>query len=73
MSKTRGEMMAYLLGIDLGSSSVKASVLDAASGRAVASAFYPENEQPIDASRSGFAEQSPRMWYENARAAVRQA
>lgn len=43
----------YLLGYDIGSSSVKASLVDAASGKCVASAFYPKTEAPILAVKQG--------------------
>jgi xylulokinase len=56
----------YLLGFDLGSSSVKACLLDADSGTAVASAFFPAVEMTIDAPQSGFAEQQPELWWQNA-------
>lgn len=56
----------YFLGFDLGSSSVKACLLDADSGVAVASAFFPETEMPIDAPQPGFAEQQPEAWWQNA-------
>lgn len=56
----------YLLGFDLGSSSVKACLLDAESGTAVASAFFPETELSIDAPQPGFAEQNPETWWQNA-------
>jgi len=65
--------MDFLLGIDLGSSSVKASVLNAATGRCEGSAFHPKSEQPIDSPRPGWAEQDPAMWYAHARQAVREA
>ena len=52
----------YLLGYDIGSSSVKASLVDALSGRCVASAFNPKTEAPIRSSRPGWAEQDPRSW-----------
>jgi xylulokinase len=67
-----GELM-YLLGIDVGSSSVKASLLDVATGRCVGSAFYPKEEMGIDSPQPGFAEQDPQVWYNNARAAVHDA
>lgn len=47
----------YLLGFDVGSSSVKASLVDADSGVCVASAFYPEKEASVIAVKSGWAEQ----------------
>lgn len=46
----------YLLGYDIGSSSVKASIVDAQSGKCAASAFYPKAEAPIIALKSGWAE-----------------
>ena len=63
----------YLLGIDVGSSSVKASLLDAATGTCAGSAFYPKTEQVIESPQSGFAEQDPQAWCDCARAAVRDA
>lgn len=57
----------YLLGYDIGSSSVKASIVDAQSGKCAASAFYPKSEAPIIALRSGWAEQNPSSWWENLR------
>lgn len=53
----------YLLGIDVGSSSVKVSVLDANSGKVVGSASSPKTEMKIDAPQSGFAEQNPTDWW----------
>lgn len=61
----------YLLGFDVGSSSVKASLVDADSGACVASAFYPEKEASIIAVKSGWAEQEPRTWWENAKLSLR--
>jgi xylulokinase len=63
----------FLLGIDVGSSSVKASLLEAATGICAGSAFYPKTEQKIDAPQPGFAEQDPQSWYDCARDAVRDA
>nr|MCU0408534.1 FGGY family carbohydrate kinase [Bacteroidales bacterium] len=59
-----------LLGIDLGSSSVKASVIDGETGMCLASAFHPKEEMKIIASRPGWAEQDPADWWENIRLAV---
>ncbi|WP_077922506.1 xylulokinase [Spirosoma sp. 209] len=56
----------YFLGFDLGSSSVKACLLDAESGKAVASVFFPETEMAIDSPQPGFAEQQPEQWWHNA-------
>ncbi len=60
-----------LLGIDLGSSSVKASVLDGENGKCLVSATYPEQEMEILALKPGWAEQDPEKWWENLGAAVR--
>lgn len=51
------------LGIDIGSSSVKVSLMDITTGECVASASNPSPEMPIDAPRSGWAEQDPDMWW----------
>lgn len=59
-----------LLGIDLGTSSVKVSVTDAANGSILASAQYPGIEMPITASQPGWAEQSPEEWWQNVQQAI---
>jgi xylulokinase len=55
----------YLLGFDIGSSSVKASLVDAQSGKRVASAFYPKVEMEIKSVEAGWAEQDPESWWKN--------
>ena len=55
----------YLLGYDIGSSSVKASLVDAQTGKCVSSAFYPKSEAAIIAVKPGWAEQDPSSWWEN--------
>ena len=57
----------YLLGFDVGSSSVKASLVNADSGKCVASAFFPEKEAPIMAVKAGWAEQDPESWWQYAK------
>ena len=57
----------YLLGFDVGSSSVKASLVDADSGACAASAFFPESEAPIKAVKAGWAEQEPESWWNYAK------
>ncbi|MFZ2338382.1 MAG: FGGY family carbohydrate kinase [Bacteroidales bacterium] len=59
-----------ILGIDLGSSSVKASVIDGESGECLASAFYPKDEMKIVAINPGWAEQDPEDWWLNLQASV---
>ena len=60
----------YLLGYDIGSSSVKASLVDAQSGRCVASSFYPKSEATIIAVRPGWAEQDPASWWDYLKSAT---
>src|SRR5664280_2150744 len=59
-----------LLGIDLGSSSVKASVIDGETGDCLATAFYPKDEMKIIAKKPGWAEQEPETWWDNLKASV---
>ena len=53
----------YSLGFDVGSSSIKVSLLDIASGRCVASTMNPKSEAPIHAPQKGWAEQDPDSWW----------
>ncbi len=53
----------YLLGFDIGSSSIKVSLINAESGAIAASAFHPKQEMQITAQQSGWAEQDPEMWW----------
>ena len=55
----------YLLGYDIGSSSVKAALVDAVTGKTVASDFYPKTEMSMQAIQAGWAEQDPEMWWSN--------
>ena len=57
----------YLLGFDVGSSSVKASLVNADNGKCVSSAFFPEKEAPIKAVKAGWAEQEPDSWWQYAK------
>lgn len=59
-----------LLGIDLGTSSIKVSVVDAESQACIASAQYPETEADIISVQPGWAEQSPDQWWENVKQAI---
>lgn len=60
-----------LLGIDLGSSSVKASVIDGDTGKCLASAFSPADEMRIIALKSGWAEQDTETWWSNLKEAIK--
>ena len=64
-------MKQYLLGFDVGSSSVKASLVDIESGQCAASAFYPESEAPIKAVKAGWAEQNPEDWWQYLKQSLR--
>jgi xylulokinase len=59
-----------LLGIDLGSSSVKASVIDGESGKCLATAYSPTDEMKIIALKPGWAEQDTEIWWLNLKAAI---
>lgn len=63
----------YLLGCDIGSSSVKASIVDAESGLTVGADFYPKEEAPIKAVKSGWAEQEPDDWWKYLKEAIKGA
>lgn len=53
----------YLLGYDIGSSSVKASLVNVDSEKCVASSFFPKTEAEIKAVQPGWAEQDPDSWW----------
>lgn len=59
-----------LLGIDVGTSSVKVSVVDAVTQQCVALAQYPESESGISSLQPGWAEQSPEMWWQHVQQAI---
>jgi xylulokinase len=60
-----------LLGIDLGTSSIKVSVTDADTHRVLASAQYPDEEAVIVSREPGWAEQSPEGWWQYVQEAIR--
>ena len=60
----------YLLGYDVGSSSIKATLLEAETGKALASASSPKKELEMMAKKPGWAEQHPQVWWDNAKAAT---
>jgi xylulokinase len=65
--------MRLLLGLDIGSSFVKAALVDAETGGPVAHASAPAREMAIAAPRPGWAEQDPAEWWDNAVVAARTA
>jgi xylulokinase len=56
-------MNPFLLGLDIGSSSIKACVVDAETGKTLASAQSPAEEMPMLATQPGWAEQDPELWW----------
>ena len=60
----------YLLGYDLGSSSVKASLVNATTGECVSSAFFPKKEMEIKSVKAGWAEQDTETWWTNLKLAT---
>jgi len=59
-----------LLGIDLGTSSIKVSVIDADTQQTLASVQYPDEENPVIAIKTGWAEQSPDTWWQHVQHAI---
>ena len=62
-----------LLGIDIGTSSIKVAVVDAHSQQCITTAQYPDEETGITSLQKGWAEQSPEMWWENVQQAILKA
>ena len=57
--------MSYLLGYDIGSSSIKTTLLDSENGQVLASATSPQQELQINTPRPGWAEQDPEIWWKH--------
>lgn len=61
-----------LLGIDLGTSSIKVSVVDAQTKKCIAATQYPDDhENKILSVLPGWAEQAPDMWWDQVALAIR--
>jgi xylulokinase len=60
----------YLLGFDIGTSSIKATLMDAQTQTVAASATSPKKEMEILAPRPGWAEQEPMSWWQNVKQAA---
>jgi len=63
--------MALLLGYDVGSSSIKATLMDAETGQVLAAATSPDKELEIVAKQLGWAEQDPAVWWEHVKNATK--
>ncbi|MBQ8737093.1 MAG: carbohydrate kinase, partial [Bacteroidaceae bacterium] len=61
----------FLLGYDVGTSSVKVSLVDSYTGKCLGSAFWPESESRIISVQTGWAEQEPNVWWDNLKFATR--
>ena len=61
----------YYLGLDVGSSSVKAAIVDAKSGKSILSVHEPKNEMSINSIKNDWAEQDPNMWWNYACDAIK--
>ncbi len=62
-----------LLGIDIGTSSIKVSVVDSQTQKSIVSASYPDQESEIISTRPGWAEQAPELWWEHTKKALQRA
>lgn len=62
----------YLLGYDIGSSSVKASIVEVNTGLSIAGAYSPKQEMAIRAVKPGWAEQDPELWWDHLKIATRE-
>ncbi len=61
-----------LLGYDLGSSSIKATLLRSSTGEVISSVTYPKQEMQIISKKPGFAEQDPEVWWKNVKSATQE-
>lgn len=60
----------YFLGLDIGSSSVKVTLLDGRNNQSIAQATAPDNEMGMLAVKSGWAEQEPMDWWTHVKAGI---
>ncbi len=66
-------MSRYLIGIDVGTSAIKVSIVDASTGQTVSSAHSPAEEMTVSATQPGWAEQHPDMWWEHTIKSIKSA
>jgi len=63
-------MATFLLGLDIGSSSIKATLLDIEQGKAICTVSSPEREMEIRSDLPGWAEQDPETWWYHVKQAI---
>lgn len=61
----------YLLGYDIGSSTIKAALVDAQTRQTVALTQYPDTDMDMISRQNGWAEQQPEIWWQNVCIATR--
>jgi xylulokinase len=66
-------MDMLLLGIDIGTSSIKVAIVDAHTAKTLVTVQYPDSETPINALQPGWAEQNPNSWWEHVQQAILKA
>lgn len=62
-----------LLGIDIGTSSIKVAVVDATTQETICTVQFPDSETPIISLQKGWAEQSPNDWWQHTKLAIQKA
>ena len=62
----------YLLGIDVGSSSIKCSLVSVSTGQTMTAAQSPMEEMKMLSVQTGWAEQDPELWWTHVTIAVKQ-
>jgi xylulokinase len=66
-------MDMLLLGIDIGTSSIKVAIVEANTAKTLVTVQYPDSETPINALQPGWAEQNPNSWWEHVQQAILKA
>ena len=59
------------IGLDIGSSAVKGSIIDGGTGRCLASATHPKGSFEISSPKKGWAEQDPDWWWASVQTIIR--
>jgi len=63
----------FLLGLDIGSSSVKAAIVDGQTHAVKSIASFPSTEMDIFAAQASWAEQDPELWWRYTKMAIQEA